>query len=34
MCVLIEKRIVSEFEKNAITIDYAVKFLMNISENQ
>ena len=32
--VLIEKRIVSEFEENAATIDHAVKFSMNISENQ
>ena len=34
MCVLIEKRIVSEFEENAATIDHAVKFSMNIDENQ
>ena len=33
-CVLIEKRIVNKFEKNAATIDYAVKFSMNISRNQ
>ena len=33
MCVSIEKRIVSEFKKNAITIDHAVKFLMNIDKN-
>ena len=31
--VLIEKRIVNEFEKNAATIDYAVKFSMNINKN-
>ena len=34
MCVLIEKRIVNKFEKNAIIIDHAIKFLININENQ
>ena len=34
MHILIEKRIVNEFEENAITIDHAVKFSMNINENQ
>ena len=34
MHVSIEKKIVSEFEKNAATIDHAVKFLMNINKNQ
>ena len=33
MCVLIEKRIVSEFEENAAIIDHAIKFSMNINEN-
>ena len=33
MCVSIEKRIVNEFEENAITINHAVNFSMNISEN-
>ena len=33
-CVLIEKRIVSEFEKNVATIDHTVKFLININKNQ
>ena len=33
-CVSIKKRIVNEFEKNVATIDHAVKFSMNISENQ
>ena len=32
-CVLIEKRIVSEFEENVATINHAVKFSMNINEN-
>ena len=31
--VLIEKRIVSEFEENATTIDHVVKFSMNINKN-
>ena len=31
--VLIEKRIVNKFEKNAATIDYAIKFSMNIDKN-
>ena len=34
MYVSIEKRIVNEFEENAITINHAVKFLININENQ
>ena len=33
ICVSIEKRIVNEFEKNAATIDHAVKFSMNIDRN-
>ena len=31
--ILIEKRIVNEFEKNAAIIDHAVKFSMNIDRN-
>ena len=33
MHVSIEKRIVNEFKKNAITIDYVIKFLININKN-
>ena len=32
--VSIKKRIVNEFKKNAIIIDHAVKFLININKNQ
>ena len=31
--VLIEKRIVSEFEKNTVMINHAIKFSMNINKN-
>ena len=31
--VSIEKRIINEFEENAVTIDHAVRFSMNIDKN-